>query len=38
MPGGLRLASFKLLFPKDLDEHLASRSTFNKQWNSMLGL
>jgi iron(III) transport system substrate-binding protein len=39
MPGGVRLANFKLLFPTtDLDAHLASRSTFNKEWNSMLGL
>ena len=38
MPGGHRLAQFKLLFPTDLDDHLASRNTFNKQWNGMLGL
>jgi iron(III) transport system substrate-binding protein len=38
MPGGLRLSDFKLLVPTDMGPFLASRSTFNSQWNQMLGL
>jgi iron(III) transport system substrate-binding protein len=38
MPGNKRLADFKLLFPQDMAAHLASRETFNKEWNGMLGL
>jgi iron(III) transport system substrate-binding protein len=38
MPGGLRLRDFKLLVPGDIDDLMASRKTFNTDWNSMLGL
>jgi iron(III) transport system substrate-binding protein len=38
MPGGLRLRDFKLLIPTDMNDFLASRKTFNTDWNSMLGL
>jgi iron(III) transport system substrate-binding protein len=38
MPGGLRLRDFKLLVPTDIDDLMASRKTFNAEWNSMLGL
>lgn len=38
MPGGVRLSDFKLLWPQDMTDYLASHDTFNKQWNGMLGL
>ncbi len=38
MPGGKRLADFKLLAPSDMAAMEATRDTFNKQWNGMLGL
>jgi iron(III) transport system substrate-binding protein len=38
MPGGLRLRDFKLLAPTDMADFLASRKTFNTDWNNMLGL
>ncbi len=39
MPGGKRLADYKLLSPtKDMDKFVASREAFNKEWNAMLGL
>jgi iron(III) transport system substrate-binding protein len=38
MPGGLRLRDFKLLVPGDIDDLMASRKTFNTDWNSMLRL
>jgi iron(III) transport system substrate-binding protein len=38
MPGGTRLRDFKLLTPTDMDAYMASRETFNKDWNAMLGL
>jgi iron(III) transport system substrate-binding protein len=38
MPGGLRLRDFKLLVPTDMNDMLASRKTFNTEWNNMLGL
>jgi iron(III) transport system substrate-binding protein len=38
MPGGLRLRDFKLLIPTDMPDYLASRKTFNNDWNAMLGL
>jgi iron(III) transport system substrate-binding protein len=38
MPGGLRLRDFKLLIPSDMPDFLASRKTFNSDWNAMLGL
>jgi iron(III) transport system substrate-binding protein len=38
MPGGKRLSDFKLLAPTDMAAVEATRDTFNKQWNGMLGL
>ncbi len=39
MPGGKRLTDYKLLSPtKDMDNFVASREAFNKEWNAMLGL
>jgi iron(III) transport system substrate-binding protein len=39
MPGGTRLSSFKLLSPtNEMEKFVASRDTFNKEWNAMLGL
>jgi iron(III) transport system substrate-binding protein len=39
MPGGKRLADYKLLSPtKEMDVFVASRDAFNKEWNAMLGL
>jgi iron(III) transport system substrate-binding protein len=38
MPGGLRLADFKLLAPTDMADYQASHKTFNNDWNAMLGL
>ncbi|HET6609014.1 MAG TPA: hypothetical protein VFG62_20230, partial [Rhodopila sp.] len=38
MPGGLRLADFKLLVPTDMADYQASRKAFNTEWNAMLGL
>ena len=39
MPGGKRLADYKLLSPtKEMDAFIASRDSFNKEWNAMLGL
>ena len=39
MPGGKRLSDYKLLSPtKDMDNFIASREAFNKEWNAMLGL
>jgi iron(III) transport system substrate-binding protein len=39
MPGGKRLADYKLLSPtKEMDAFVASRDAFNKEWNAMLGL
>lgn len=39
MPGGWKLSDFKLLIPvDDMPAFVASRATFNKEWNSMLGL
>ncbi len=39
MPGGKRLADYKLLSPTgDMDNFVASREAFNKEWNAMLGL
>ena len=39
MPGGWRLSDYKLLIPvDDMPAFVASRETFNKEWNSMLGL
>ena len=39
MPGGVRLTDFKLLAPTtDINEYVASRDAFAKEWNGMLGL
>ncbi len=38
MPGGKRLRDFKLLKPADMAGYMASRETFTKEWNAMLGL
>jgi len=38
MPGGVRLSDFKLLWPTDMPDYLASQPVFAKQWNAMLGL
>jgi len=38
MPGGARLRDFKLLSPTDMADAIAAHDTFNKDWNSMLGL
>ncbi len=38
MPGGRRLADYKLLPAQDLDACAAARPQFNKEWNAMLGL
>lgn len=39
MPGGKRLTDYKLLSPtKDMDNFVASREAFNKEWNAILGL
>ncbi len=38
MPTGKRLRDFKLLFPSDFQDYLASRDAFTKEWNVMLGL
>jgi iron(III) transport system substrate-binding protein len=38
MPGGVRLKDFKLLAPTDMNDYMASRDAFNKEWNGMLGL
>ena len=39
MPGGKRLSDYKLLSPtNDMDNFIASRDAFNKEWNAMLGL
>ena len=35
---GARLRDFKLLFPTDFDDYVASQPIFLKEWNSMLGL
>ena len=39
MPGGQRLKDYKLLSPtNEMDDFVASRDAFNKEWNAMLGL
>jgi iron(III) transport system substrate-binding protein len=38
LPDGTRLRDFKLLVPSDMTAYMASQSTFNKEWNGMLGL
>jgi iron(III) transport system substrate-binding protein len=38
MPDGTRLRDYKLLTPTDMTTFMAAHDTFNKEWNSMLGL
>lgn len=38
MQTGKRLRDFKLLFPTDIADYIASQPTFLKEWNGMLGL
>ena len=38
MPTGKRLADFKLLFPTDWNDYVASHPVFVKEWNSIMGL
>jgi iron(III) transport system substrate-binding protein len=38
MPGGMKLAEYKLLFPQDMDAYEKAHSAFVKEWNGMLGL
>ncbi len=38
MPGGGHLSDFKVLWPKDMNDYLASQPTFAREWNAMLGL
>ncbi len=38
MPTGKRLRDFKLLFPSDWPDYIASQETFTKEWNGILGL
>ena len=35
---GKRLRDFKLLFPADWSDYIASQETFTKEWNAMVGL
>jgi len=35
---GARLRDFKLLFPSDIADYVASQPAFTKEWNGMLGL
>jgi len=38
MPTGKRLADFKLLFPSDWADYVASHPVFVKEWNAIMGL
>jgi iron(III) transport system substrate-binding protein len=38
MPTGKRLSDFKLLFPSDWSDYVASHPVFVKEWNSIMGL
>ena len=38
MPTGKRLADFKLLFPSDWNDYVASHPVFVKEWNAIMGL
>ena len=38
MPTGKRLSDFKLLFPTDWNDYVASHSAFVKEWNGIMGL
>ena len=38
MPTGKRLSDFKLLFPSDWNDYVASHPVFVKEWNAIMGL
>lgn len=38
MPGGMKLADYKLLFPQDMDAYEKAHPVYVKEWNGMLGL
>jgi iron(III) transport system substrate-binding protein len=38
MMGGVRLRDFKLLYPTDWNDYMATQPTFTKEWNAILGL
>ena len=38
MPTGKRLSDFKLLFPTDWTDYVASHPVFVKEWNALMGL
>src|SRR5258705_13509030 len=38
MPTGKRLSDFKLLFPSDWNDYVASHPVFVKEWNGIMGL
>ena len=38
MPTGKKLSDFKLLFPTDWHDYVASHPVFVKEWNSIMGL
>ena len=38
MPTGKRLSDFKLLFPTDWNDYVASHPIFVKEWNAIMGL
>jgi iron(III) transport system substrate-binding protein len=38
MPTGKRLSDFKLLFPSDWNDYVASHPVFVKEWNALMGL
>jgi len=38
MPTGKKLSDFKLLFPTDWNDYVASHSVFVKEWNGIMGL
>src|SRR5258708_3399107 len=38
MPTGKRLSDFKLLFPTDWNDYVASHPVFVKEWNGIMGL
>jgi iron(III) transport system substrate-binding protein len=38
MPTGKRLSDFKLLFPSDWNDYVASHPVFVKEWNAIVGL
>ena len=38
MPGGMKLADYKLIFPKSMDEYEKAHPAYVKEWNAMIGL